>query len=418
MRIVIAGAGIGGLSAALSLHAAGFKTVQILEAARDVRAIGVGINLPPHAVRELAELGLGGPLARIGIETEQLCYYDRNGQQIWAEQRGRGAGYHWPQYSVHRGRLQHLLLHAVTARLGKDAIHMGQRVLGMRQGNSSVAVTARDAATDTNHKIDADVLVGADGIRSTVRDAVVGKQIPLATNGWAMTRGVSHWSPFLGGRSMVIAGDEQQRVVVYPLGQDLINWLVVQPLTTQPDAIPKTDVQSLGNWNLPTHPTEIAKQLASWRFDWLDIPALVHAAESAYVYPMADIDPLPQWTFGCATLLGDAAHAMYPFGSNGASQAILDARVLAHALAKHDQVQAGLLAYEAVRREEVARVQLANRRQAGDVMARIGTLSRAGAHGQAKAELQAVEQEYKRLAGFDVDTLNTRPSWSVPRKHI
>lgn len=409
MRIIVVGAGIGGLATALSLHAAGFGNVTVLEAAREIRELGVGINLPPHAVRELSELGLATSLAGIGIETAQLHYYDRQGQLIWAEPRGRDAGYHWAQYSVNRGRLQHLLLAAVRERLGPQTVVAGHRVTGVEQTPQGVAVHAicADSGIATTHA--AQVVIGADGIRSAMRRLLFGRHIPLASNGWVMYRGATRSPSFLGGRTMVIAGDEDQRVVVYPLDTGETNWLMVRPFAQR-----DSGASELGNWNRPADPQALAAELSQWRFDWLDIPALVAATETAYEYPMADIDPLPRWTFGAVTLLGDAAHAMYPFGSNGASQAILDARILAYELWRHrGDPLAGLKAYEDARREQVAQIQAANRRQASEVMARVGALARSSAHAQAQKELRAVEQEYKRLAGFDVDTLNCRPSWNA-----
>lgn len=410
MRILISGAGIGGLTSALSLHAAGFEHVRILEAAREIREVGVGVNLPPHAVRELVELGLGDALATIGIETAQLRYHDRNGKLIWAEPRGRDAGYLWPQYSVHRGRLQQMLLDAVRVRLGSEAVLTGRRVVDVQQRDRGVMVAVTDASTGHRELHTGDLLVGADGIRSTVRGTLYGECIPLASNGWVMYRGAALSASFLGGRTMVIVGDERQRIVVYPLDADTLNWLMVRPIP--PD---ESDGQELGNWNRPADPRALAAQLADWRFDWLDIPSLVAKTQAAYAYPMVDIDPLPQWSFEHVTLLGDAAHAMYPFGSNGASQAILDARVLAYELARHDDPRQGLLAYEAARRDQVGKVQLANRHQANDVMARVGALSRAEAHAQAMEELRAAEQNYKKLAGFDAEMLNSRMSWTVSR---
>lgn len=408
MKIRIAGAGVGGLTAALSLHAAGFEDVQVLEGAREIREIGVGINLPPHAVRELVELGLAEELAAIGLPTSALSYYDRAGQLIWAEPRGLGAGYRWPQYSVHRGRLQHILLEAVRARLGPDAVRTGKRVVRVEQRNDrQVEVAVLDVATDHIEHLSADLLIGADGIRSAVRTSLLGAEVPLASNGWVMYRGAARSAPFLGGSTMVIAGDEAQRVVVYPLDKDTLNWLMVRPM---PEGVATGD---LGNWNRPVDVAAIAEQVAGWKFDWLNIPELIRSTETVYEYPMADIDPLPQWSFGRATLLGDAAHAMYPFGSNGASQAILDARVLAYELSQDANVVDALRRYENARRETVAKVQLANRRQAGDVMSKVAALARANSHDAAMEELKSVEQAYKQMAGFDVETLNQRASWSV-----
>ena len=408
MRIVIAGAGIGGLTAALSLQAAGFRQVTLLESAREIQQVGVGINLPPHAVRELVELGLGEALDRAGLPTAELAYYDTRGAPIWAEPRGLDAGYRWPQYSIHRGKLQQLLLDATLERLGPGAVLTGQRVCAVERVGNGVRVRTADTRGDAQSTHDADLLVGADGIRSAVRASLY-PDLKLATNGWTMFRGAAHGTPFLTGRSMVIVGDDRQRAVVYPLDAQTLNWLIVRPAPV--DAPPL----ELGNWNRPASPQAVAEHVKDWSFDWLDLPALVRATDSAYEYPMADIDPLPQWTFDRVTLLGDAAHAMYPFGSNGASQAILDGRVLAYQLGTHANVDDALAAYEAARRPAVSAVQLANRRQAGDVMERVSALARAHDHAGAAAQLQQVEQQYKRLAGFDVETLNQRPSFSVPR---
>jgi len=409
MSIAIIGAGVGGLTAALSLHAAGQGDILLLEAAREIRDVGVGINLPPHAVRELSELGLGDVLEKAGVPTSELAYYDPTGRLIWAEPRGLDAGYKWPQYSIHRGTLQRLLVEAVRERLGPSSIRIAQRVTGVStaDGNKAVIAAIDQTAADRAVSYTADVAICADGIRSPARDSLYGAVTPLASNGWVMYRGVTTSAPFLTGRSMVIIGDETQRVVVYPIADGVINWLLVRPKdATRAEA-------ELGNWNVPVSTNAIAAFVKDYRFDWLDVHHLVASSSESYEYPMADIDPLPRWIFGRCALLGDAAHAMYPFGSNGASQAILDARVLAYELATAGTIDDALRAYDAQRRPVASEVQLANRRQAGDVMARVSALARSGAHGDAATELQDVERRYKQLAGFDVDALNTRKSWSV-----
>jgi len=409
MSIAIIGAGVGGLTAALSLHAAGQGDILLLEAAREIRDVGVGINLPPHAVRELSELGLGDVLEKAGVPTSELAYYDPTGRLIWAEPRGLDAGYKWPQYSIHRGTLQRLLVEAVRERLGPSSIRIAQRVTGVStaDGNKAVIAAIDQTAADRAVSYTADVAICADGIRSPARDSLYGAVTPLASNGWVMYRGVTTSAPFLTGRSMVIIGDETQRVVVYPIADGVINWLLVRPKdATRAEA-------ELGNWNVPVSTSAIAAFVKDYRFDWLDVHHLVASSSESYEYPMADIDPLPRWIFGRCALLGDAAHAMYPFGSNGASQAILDARVLAYELATAGTIDDALRAYDAQRRPVASEVQLANRRQAGDVMARVSALARSGAHGDAATELQDVERRYKQLAGFDIDALNTRKSWSV-----
>ena len=423
MSILIAGGGIGGLAAALSLHAAGLHKVQVLEAATEIRQVGVGVNLPPHAVRELTELGLGEALAHHGIPTSELSYYDRRGKLIWAEPRGLGAGYRWPQYSIHRGRLQQILFDAVVARMGEAVVRTGQRVSGFVPMAAGVRVQVADrsgAIPATDRTIEADLLIGADGIRSAVRQSAAPALGALATNGWMMYRGTTRSGRFLSGSSMVIIGDEHLRVVVYPIEPGVNNWLLVRPAECGTDqggtdggATGQGATAELGNWNRSVEPRAIAQCVQDWTFDWLDVPAMVAGSDIAWEYPMADFDPLSQWVFGRAALLGDAAHAMYPFGSNGASQAILDARVLAWQLATQPEIDTALTAYQAERLPVASAVQLANRRQANDVMAKVSAMVRQDAHAGAQAELKEVEARYKRLAGFDAETLNARASWSV-----
>ena len=407
MRIAIVGAGVGGLTAALSLQAAGYNDVVVLEAAREIRDVGVGINLPPHAVRELSELGLEADLARAGLPTRELAYYDPAGQLIWAEPRGLDAGYKWPQYSIHRGQLQRILVDAVKKRLGPSAIRTGQRATGVKQeAGGQVDIEAVDQFSGRSVSYTADIMVAADGIRSAIRDGLQGRATPLASNGWVMYRGTTRAEPFLTGATMIILGDETQRIVVYPIAPGLLNWLLVRPRS-------EAAATELGNWNVGVAPEVVASFVEECCFDWLDIHRLIGAASEAYEYPMADIDPLPRWVFGRCALLGDCAHAMYPFGSTGASQAILDARVLAYNLATAGNIDAALHGYEAQRRPVASGVQLANRRQAGDIMAKVSAMARRGAHGDAATELRDAERGYRQLAGFDVDELNNRKSWSA-----
>lgn len=386
MKIVIAGGGIGGLATALSLHAAGFGDVTVLEAAQEIRPLGVGINLLPHAVRELTELGLADRLAAIGVATAELAYFNKYGTAIWSEPRGLDAGYRWPQYSVHRGALQLMLLEAVRERLGPLAVREGTRVEGAHPG--------------------CDLLVGADGIRSAVRAQMFPDEGPPPWNGLVLWRGTSYGEPFLTGRSMIMAGDGVMKFVAYPISDTLINWIAERPLDR--------DAGELGDWNAPADPAEILRHFGDWRFDWLDIPQIIKAAEAVYEYPMVDRDPLPHWTQGNAVLLGDAAHAMYPIGSNGASQAIIDARVLAHSLA----TTGGVAAYEEARRPPTSALQLANRGMGPELVMKL-------AHERAPCGFDDIEQvipyaeraeiaaSYKRTAGFDPASLNERPSWSV-----
>ncbi|MGY5128256.1 flavin-dependent oxidoreductase [Streptomyces nigrescens] len=387
MRITIAGGGIGGLATALSLHAAGLDDIVIHEATQEIRPLGVGINLLPHAVRELTELGLADRLAAIGVPTAELTYFNRYGQAIWSEPRGLDAGYRWPQYSVHRGRLQLLLLDAVRERLGAHSIRTGSRITGLRH--------------------DSDLLVGADGIHSAVRASLFPGEGAPPWNGLVLWRGTTYGEPFLTHRSMIMAGDGTQKFVAYPIGDGrLINWIAERPLDGEPP--------ERGNWNRPADLATVVEHFSDWRFDWLDVPGIIEGAEAAFEYPMVDRDPLPYWTRDDVVLLGDAAHAMYPIGSNGASQAIIDARVLAHSLA----TTGSATAYENIRRPATTALQLANRRQGPEVVMRL-------AHERAPGGFEDIEQvvplaeraeiaaSYKRTAGFHPNLLNQRASWSV-----
>jgi len=387
VRITIAGGGIGGLATALSLHAAGFDEVVVHEAAQEIRPLGVGINLLPHAVRELTELGLAGRLAAIAVPTAELAYYNRHGQAIWSEPRGLGAGYRWPQYSVHRGRLQLLLLDAVRERLGAHAVRTGSRVSGLRH--------------------DGDLLIGADGIHSAVRAALFPGEGAPPWNGLVLWRGTTYGTPFLTGRSMIMAGDGTQKFVAYPIGDGrLINWIAERPLDGEPP--------ERGNWNRPADLATVVEHFADWTFDWLDVPALITGAEAAFEYPMVDREPLPHWGTEGVVLLGDAAHAMYPVGSNGASQAIIDARVLAHSLA----TTGSPAAYEEIRRPATTALQLANRRQGPELVMRLAHERAPGGFDDIEqvvplAERTEIAADYKRTAGFDPALLNERASWSV-----
>jgi 5-methylphenazine-1-carboxylate 1-monooxygenase len=408
VRVAVIGGGIGGLTAALSLHAAGIE-VDVYEAVPAVKPLGVGINLLPHAVRELTELDLGDPLAALGIETEALIYANRFGQEIWREARGLGAGYHWPQYSVHRGRLQMLLLETVLSRLGRDRVHLDRRALDFTAEPDGVLVAFDREA------VRADVVVAADGIHSAIRAQLYPDEGAPKWNHRILWRGVSEAAPYLGGRTMVMAGHQNQKFVCYPIGRtgrlSQINWIAEL-------SFPEGHLWRREDWNRVANLDDFLPEFEAWQFDWLDVPAVIKAAAQVYEYPMVDRDPLPRWTFGRVTLLGDAAHPMFPIGSNGASQAIIDARTLAYALATGADIHAGLVRYEAARRPPTGQIVLANRGNGPEQVMQIAEERAPGGFDAIEtviscAELEEIAVRYKRMAGFDKDVLNQRPSLSV-----
>ncbi|MGO4453822.1 flavin-dependent oxidoreductase [Arthrobacter sp. RAF14] len=412
MRIAIAGAGIGGLALALSLEAAGLRDVVLYERSREIRPLGVGINLLPHAVRELDELGLGSRIRELGVEPEALSYFNRHGQQIWSEPRGLAAGYRWPQLSVHRGRLQLGLYEAVRERLG-DVVRTGHRLSAIR--DCPDGVTATFTTADGQVDVEADVLIGADGIHSALRALRYPEDGAPVWSGLTLWRGTARVVPFLDGHTMIMAGDGEQKFVAYPLepldpatGTQRVNFIAERRGTGSTDA----------DWNRAVDSVPIAGLFRDWSFDWLDVPGIIADAEEILEYPMVDREALPRWTYGRTTLLADAAHAMYPNGSNGGSQAVLDARTLAHHLATAETVDQALWAYEEDRRPVTARLLEMTRRTGPERVMQL-TQERAPEgfedihHVIPAAELEEIAASYKRAAGFHPDELNTRASLSV-----
>jgi 2-polyprenyl-6-methoxyphenol hydroxylase-like FAD-dependent oxidoreductase len=413
MTILIAGGGIAGLTAALSLHQIGIDC-RVFETVATPQPLGVGINLLPHAVRELSDLGLQDALAQTAIPTAELAYYNKHGQRIWSEPRGRDAGYNWPQFSIHRGELQLILLQAARTRLGADHIMTGHHLTGWQDNGTGIRAQFIDRRTNAPlPDAEGDLLVAADGIHSAVRQTLYPQEGPPIWNGAILWRGTTRASPFLTGRSMIMAGHEFQKFVAYPIsraaadqGHAVINWIAERKF--QPDASWRRE-----DWNRPGNLDDFLPQFAGWRFDWLDVPALIQAADHCFEYPMVDRDPLDRWTFGRVTLLGDAAHPMYPIGSNGASQAILDARVLTREIRRTGPTPDALLAYEAERRPATSKIVMANRGNGPEQVMQLVEQRAPLGFSQIEdvltpAELEGTAAGYKQLAGFDKDALNAR----------
>ena len=362
MKVLIAGAGIGGLTTALFLHKVGID-VEIFERADAVRELGVGINMLPHAVKELAGLGLMPDLDAEGLRTRELIYTNRFGQIVWQELRGVDAGYDVPQISIHRGKLLGLIHTAVVNRLASIAIRTGCRVDGFEQAGDGVSVHL--AGHDGSRgQASGDLLIGADGIHSGVRAVLYPDEGPPIWSGTMLWRGVTHWPTWRDGRTMAIAGGNFAKFVYYPIEAApeqsdlrLTNWAVVAKTGSRGASPLRSE-----DWSRPGVLEEVLPFVRD-RFDlgFVDPAAIIQATDAFYEYPNCDREPVPRWSFGRVTLLGDAAHPMYPMGSNGASQAILDARCLAMHLAAGDTIEAALSRYDAERRPATSAIVLANR---------------------------------------------------------
>lgn len=406
--IIIAGAGPGGLALALALHARGMPTV-VYEAVGELRPLGVGINLLPHSVRVLHGLGLREALEAIAVRTAELRYYNRHGQLIWGEPRGVAAGYVFPQYSIHRGRLQLLLYREALDRLGPEQFHSGHALEDWEERDGGIVARFRTVAGRVV-AVDGAGLVAADGIHSAARQRLYPDEGPPIASGRILWRGISAGPPFLSGATMIMAGHQHQKFVCYPLssadegtGQAQINW--VAELDRPAWSPPRQD------WNRQVAKERFAAHFADWRFDWLDIPALIDGAAQIYEYPMVDRHPLPRWSHGRMTLLGDAAHPMYPIGSNGASQAILDAEALADALATERDVARAFATYEEVRRPATEQIVLLNRQNGPEQVMQLAEERAPDGFADIDAvipreELEEIAARYKQAAGFTIAQVN------------
>jgi 2-polyprenyl-6-methoxyphenol hydroxylase-like FAD-dependent oxidoreductase len=410
MQVVVVGAGIGGLTLALMLHARGIAC-HIYEASPKIRELGVGINVLPHAIAELAELGLLSRLDDVAIRTRELIYANRVGQEIWREPRGVEAGYKVPQFSIHRGRLQSVLRDAVIDRLGHAALSAGHVFLAFAQAEGAVKARFKTLRKGSRTTVAGDILIGCDGIHSAVRRQLYPDEAGLKWNGVLMWRGATVAKGFLDGRTMIVGGGFNNKLVLYPIapgkgGKQLINWVVTHRMGDGSSPPPRRE-----DWNRHGTLTELMPHVRRFGTPHVDLTKLVKGAPAFYEYPMADRDPLPRWTHGRVTLLGDAAHPMYPVGSNGASQAILDARCLADLLVSSEHARAALVSYEADRLPKTAQIVRNNRK--GGPEGVIDEVERRAPNGfddiddvLSHAEREAIVKGYAQLAGFSKDQVN------------
>jgi 5-methylphenazine-1-carboxylate 1-monooxygenase len=410
--VIVVGGGIGGLTLALMLHQAGIPC-RVYEATPHTRPVGVGINILPHATRELAALGLEDALARVAVTTVDACFFNRYGQLIYREPLGRHAGYEWPQFSIHRGDLHAVLFEACLNRIGAERIFLGWKCVRVDHDDDGATIHCRDAGTDAELPPQrGSTAIGCDGIHSIVRKQLFPDEGEPVYSGVNMWRGVTRWPPFLSGACMTRAGwHATGKLVIYPIrnsidagGRQLINWVAE---VTTPN-YQRRDWNRLGDIN------DFIAHYENWHFDWLDVPALLRNADVILEYPMVDQDPLPRWSFGRVTLLGDAAHPMVPRGSNGAGQAILDARALTDSLVKFRDPAAALEAYEAQRLKVTANVVRMNRKNPPDAILREVYLRTGDKPFTnideviSREELEALSDGYKRVAGYDRETLALR----------
>ena len=409
MEVTIIGGGIGGLTLALELHQAGIAS-RVYEAAPELKQVGVGVTLLPHCVKVLGELGLVDHLAQLAVSTRETVFFNRFGQRIHSEPTGCHAGYEWPQFQAHRADLVTVLLDAFKQRIGAERLSLGWKCSGFSQTESGATATFVDTVSGAALPArNGEVIVACDGLHSVIRRQLHPDEGEPVYSGVNMWRGVTRWKPYLTGASYTRAGWlTPGKTVIYPIrnnidaeGRTLINW--VTEVTTPKYA--KRD------WNRPGSIDDFIGPFSDWNFDWLDVPAMIRASDVILEFPMIDQDPLPFWTQGRVTLLGDAAHPMIPRGSNGAGQAILDTVALKDALLANKHPIDALKTYEAKRLPATANVVLANRRNPPDAILR-EVWQRTGDKPFeniddviSKAEIMAISDGYKRVAGYDKESL-------------
>jgi 5-methylphenazine-1-carboxylate 1-monooxygenase len=420
MKVIIAGGGIGGLTTALMLHARGIDC-EVFEQASEVCELGVGINTLPHAIKELAALGLLERLDAVAIRTYELFYTNRFGQEIWREPRGLDAGYDVPQFSIHRGRLQGVIHQAARERLGDARIHTGHRLGAFTQDEGGITANFLDRSGAHRTTAHGDILVGADGIHSAVRGALYPNEGPARWNGAMLWRGAIEWPRFLTGRSMIVAGGMAAKLVVYPIAegsredQRLTNWAVVAKIADGSTPPPRKE-----DWSRPGRMGELKPHIRRFEIGLVDARRLIEATPEIWEYPMCDREPLPRWSHGRVTLLGDAAHPMYPVGSNGASQAILDARALADRLVAAEHPMHALWAYEQERLPPTAQIVRMNR--SGGPEGVIDAVEERAPDGFSDIdavlsyeERKAIVRGYAATAGFAREQVNVAPAASSGR---
>ena len=427
MHVAIVGGGIGGLTTALTLHQLGISCT-VYEAARELWPSGTGINLQPYCVRELFQLGLESRLREAGIPARGLAYYTRRGQYMLTEKLGSEAGFDWPQFHMHRGAFHLMLADEVRRRLGSDALRLGHRCVGIERRDGRLAARLLDRATGRSvESVGADLLIGADGVNSTLRAHFYPDEKPPHWNRVIMWRGVSEGVRMLDGHTMVVTGTWRQKFVAYQIrkpkaergpGEDglMLNWLCE---LVAPEGM---EFRS-EDWDRTGSAEDFAAEFESWVFDWIDVPDVVSRSSGIWEYPQVDRDPLPRWIFDNVALLGDAAHPLTPIGSNGASLAIVDARVLGRELAASPaDPEAALKAYEAERRPAMEAVLSGNR--AGGPEHFMALVEERAPEGfddirQVLSEDELnIARSYREMTGLSTDLVNDVRSLIPPERFV
>jgi 2-polyprenyl-6-methoxyphenol hydroxylase-like FAD-dependent oxidoreductase len=410
LHILIAGGGVAGLTLGLTLHQLGVSFT-VLEAVGELKPLGVGINIQPNAVRELFDLGITAEqLDQVGVPVQEWAMVGQQGQEIYAEPRGTFAGYKWPQYAMHRGKFQMLLAETLLSRAGPDAIQLGARAMSYRKTAEGVTVTVASPNGETR-EVSGTLLIGADGIHSNIRAQMHPDQPPIHWGGALMWRGTTRTKPSRTPSSFIGLGTHRQRMVIYPIsapdsdGMCMVNWIAE---VTVDDLEAHKDVAWFGN--VPV--SKFADHFADWQYDWLNVPDLLNGADIAYENLMIDRDPIDTWVDGPVALMGDAAHAMYPTGSNGASQAIIDARQIGVALLDHGITADALAAFNAKFCASVSALVLRNRGDGPFGLLTIVNERCGGVFEDIDAvvspqDRQEFMQQYKSAAGFDMQAVNS-----------
>jgi 5-methylphenazine-1-carboxylate 1-monooxygenase len=411
MKIIIAGGGIGGLVTAIRLHQAGFQ-VKVFESVGEVKPLGVGINILPHAVRVLTNIGLLPQVAAIAVETKELVYANRFGQFFWSEPRGKYAGYRWPQFSIHRGKFQMMLWEETLKTIGAENLKSNCHLQSFEEkGDKITATFINKESGEVVAKEEGDILIGADGINSVLRQKLYPNEGGVVFSGNILYRGTAKIKPYQTGSSMAMIGSNKQKMVIYPIGEadadgnQLINWVAN---VREPEGANIT----VRDWNRKVAKEHLLELYKDWKFDWIDVPKMIEKTDGGiFEFPMSDRNPLDKWSFGRVTLIGDAAHPMYPIGSNGASQAILDADALALALLAGKDVIEALVNYDKERVPATAKVVLQNRQKGPDFI--MDLMEERFPKGFSEEEIPQEElaqimNQYKQVAGFDIQSLNAK----------